>query len=625
VSATVGFLRAVEQATGRPGRQVGRNTRLLCPAHDDHDPSLDVAEGNDGRPLVICRSHGCSYEEICAAIGWETGGSGGDAWTPSDPVVAIYPYEDEQGKLLFEVCRTASKGFPLRRPDTTSASGYRWGLDGTRRVLYRLPGLLEAARTHRGVFVVEGEKDVDALAQLGLVATCNPGGAGKWRPEYAEFLRGTHVVVVPDADHAGREHAQAVAKSLLGIADSVRILDLAPNVEDKSDASDFLAGARSEQERNQARALLVQLARDTPEFVSAHLEVDRAERNGDSSRLPFARLGEALRDMPAEPPWLWEGYLAPGTLTLLAGRPKVGKSTLVFGLLAALGAGEPFLDHQTRAAGALLLTEERSLTLRSKADRFPLGGDIHVLMRHQARGETWARVIVEAVAYCEEHNLGLLMVDTWNAWTSLPGDAENEAGAVQGALEAVTMAAGRGLAVLLIAHQRKSLGTYGEAVRGSNALIGGVDIVAELERPAADTLAGEGSRVLRAVSRFDTTREELFLALTDTGYEAQGDGLTVRAEGERRRLLEALEAQPAGATADDLSSETGIPAGTVRKRLTAMVEAGDIKQEGAGKRGDPYSYSLSFLSARPESQGAETNRHLVEVDPNATTRRGREP
>ena len=52
------------------------------------------------------------------------------------------------------------------------------------RVLYRLPDVAAAVRQGRVVFVVEGEKDADALARLGLAATTNVGGAGKWRAEY---------------------------------------------------------------------------------------------------------------------------------------------------------------------------------------------------------------------------------------------------------------------------------------------------------------------------------------------------------------------------------------------------------------------------------------------------------
>jgi RecA-family ATPase len=90
------------------------------------------------------------------------------------------------------------------------------------------------------VFVVEGEKDVETLAGLGIVATCNPGGAGKWRDAYADHLAGADVVVLPDHDKAGRDHAEAVARSLVGKATRVHLLEL-PGLPDKGDASDWFA------------------------------------------------------------------------------------------------------------------------------------------------------------------------------------------------------------------------------------------------------------------------------------------------------------------------------------------------------------------------------------------------
>ena len=94
-------------------------------------------------------------------------------------IVASYDYTDEFGTLLFQVVRLAPKTFRQRRPD--GKGGWIWNLEGVTRVLYRLPDLMEALALERRVFVVEGEKDVESLARLGIVATCNPGGAGKWR------------------------------------------------------------------------------------------------------------------------------------------------------------------------------------------------------------------------------------------------------------------------------------------------------------------------------------------------------------------------------------------------------------------------------------------------------------
>jgi hypothetical protein len=144
-----------------------------------------------------------------------------------DPVIATFDYRDEDGKLLFQVCRTLAKKFYQRRPN---GSG-KWinSLEGVRRVPYRLPELLAGTGT---VFIPEGEKHVEALIQGALQATCNPGGAGKWQPEYGEFLRGADVVVLPDNDEPGKKHGQDIALKLHGVASRVRVLDL-PNLEPK--------------------------------------------------------------------------------------------------------------------------------------------------------------------------------------------------------------------------------------------------------------------------------------------------------------------------------------------------------------------------------------------------------
>jgi hypothetical protein len=169
-------------------------------------------------------------------------------------VVAIYDYRDETGAPLFQVVRKEPKAFRQRRPD--GRGGWISNLDGVRRVLYRVPELL-AAPKDAPVFIVEGEKDADRLAALGLVATTNPGGAGKWRPEYNEPLRGRRVVILPDNDDQGRTHTQNVAQSLYGIAAEVRILGL-PRLPPKGDVSDWLdaGGTPEELERLAAVAPL---------------------------------------------------------------------------------------------------------------------------------------------------------------------------------------------------------------------------------------------------------------------------------------------------------------------------------------------------------------------------------
>jgi len=102
------------------------------------------------------------------------------------------------------------------------------------RVPYHLPNVLNADT----VYLAEGEKDVHTLERWGLVASCNPGGAGKWRPEYSGYFAGKHILILPDNDKPGQQHAAAVAGALLNVAASVRILEL-PGLPAKCDVTDW--------------------------------------------------------------------------------------------------------------------------------------------------------------------------------------------------------------------------------------------------------------------------------------------------------------------------------------------------------------------------------------------------
>ena len=116
-----------------------------------------------------------------------------------------------------------------------------WKLPEEHRFIpYRLPEVAEAIAAERPVFIVEGEKDADNLAKLGIVATCNAGGAKKWRVDHARHLVGADAIILPDNDSAGRAHVKEVWKTLRVAASRVRVLEL-PDLPDKGDVSDWLA------------------------------------------------------------------------------------------------------------------------------------------------------------------------------------------------------------------------------------------------------------------------------------------------------------------------------------------------------------------------------------------------
>jgi len=156
----------------------------------------------------------------------------------SGTLAATYNYVDEHGELRYQVMRFDNpKTFRQRSSDGS------WSIKGIKPLPYRLP---EFNKRNDTILIVEGEKDADSLWNLGLVATCNSGGAGKFPDEIVQYFRNRLVVILPDNDEAGQDHALLVAFKLRNVATSIRIVNL-PDLPIKGDVSDWLkAGGTKE-------------------------------------------------------------------------------------------------------------------------------------------------------------------------------------------------------------------------------------------------------------------------------------------------------------------------------------------------------------------------------------------
>ena len=111
----------------------------------------------------------------------------------------------------------------LFRSRPVGRGGHIANLNGVRRVLYRLPEL----KGQKKVYVTEGEKDADALRDLGLTATTNAGGAGKWSDDFTtQLVRAgvEEVAILPDRDAPGERHAADVARSCLKASLRVKVV-----------------------------------------------------------------------------------------------------------------------------------------------------------------------------------------------------------------------------------------------------------------------------------------------------------------------------------------------------------------------------------------------------------------
>jgi DNA primase len=151
--------------------------------------------------------------------------------------------------------------------------------------------------------IVEGEAKVDLLHDWNVPATCCSGGAKKWKPEHAAYLRDADVVILPDNDDTGREHVKAVAASLQDVAANVRVLDL-PNLLPKGDVIDWANNGGTVE---QLHKLIVSQARQwTPN--ECHDDQRAPEFSDDNLALQFAeRHAEGWRYVASRTRWLfWE-------------------------------------------------------------------------------------------------------------------------------------------------------------------------------------------------------------------------------------------------------------------------------------------------------------------------------
>lgn len=222
----------------------GRESMVICPAHADKQASLHVKNGEDHPVIMTCHAK-CELVDIMAEAGLDMSllmaereeTEATEVWTPVRErpggrflnASNVYPYVDEDSRLLFEVVRVqlpgGGKTFRQRQPDTTERHGWKWNMDGARRVLYRLPEVLRAKDDGSTIYLVEGEKDVETLRNLKEVATTSPMGAGKWIPEYTKMLAGATVIIIADKDATGRAHARAVREELQKVGCNVTLME----------------------------------------------------------------------------------------------------------------------------------------------------------------------------------------------------------------------------------------------------------------------------------------------------------------------------------------------------------------------------------------------------------------
>ena len=482
-------------------------------------------------------------------------------------IVATYDYVDENGEMLFQVCRKANKGgFPQRRPD--GKGGWIWGTKDVRKVLYRLPELTEAIAAGHAILIVEGEKDADAAWRLGLPATCNPGGASepnkktKWRKEYSETLRGADVTIIPDHDEPGYAHANAVARELAGIAGRVQILKLAEHWREVAakNGGDLSDGLDAGHAREELDALIrgINVARENPTAKSI----------------------KAMKFDPIK-------YVVPGIivegLTLLAAKPKAKKSWLMLhAAIAVARSGFTLGDIKCEEGDVLYCALEDNLRrLKSRLAKL-LSMDVDWPERLTFKTEL-PRLATGGIEEIENwiksaNNPRLIVIDTLAMVRSPKKPNETPYDADYASVEALRKLANQyGVAFVVIHHLRKADSDDAfDTISGTLGLTGAVDTLLVLKRDTSGNvvLHGRGRDVIEFEKALVWNEDSCTWTVTGSASEA-------RMSRDRRAILAVLG--DGEATPSEIAAMASLKPASVKHIVLRMVRDGLLARTDKGK------------------------------------------
>ena len=542
-------------------RKTANGWQAQCPAHEDRKASLSVSLAED-RILTHCHA-GCDLPSILAKLDLKPK----DLFLNPLPrpvradkpeIVATYDYTDETGKLLFQTVRFRPKDFRQRHPN--GKGGWIWTLRGVKMVPYRLPEVLQAP----AVFIVEGEKDVETLMLYNLAATCNPMGAGKWREEWGKYFTGKEVVIIPDNDEPGRKHAEDVAAKIFLHAKKTKILPL-PSDGGVKDVSDWFAHGGT---IDQFQAL----AQKAREWKPKDPEIEKP-------RLKVITAAELQNKVFPEPKWAVPGLLTEG-LTILAGRPKRGKSWMGLGLALAVASGGIALGKiQVEKGDALYLAlEDNERRLQNRLARItgpddPLPPKLHLVTDFLPLQMGGMTTLLE---WLDRHkDTRLVIIDTLGRiLPSAKGNTNQFTDDYRFIGKLQKLAIDRSFALLIIHHIRKEGAEYAlDRVAGTTGITGAADSVWVL-----DTGKGDASAILHVTGR-DIEAQEIAMKFDSGIWTTMGDAKEVAITEERREIIRLLD-ENGPMSAMDMAATLQRNYHTLCKLLYTMKDSGQLIQEG---------------------------------------------
>jgi KaiC/GvpD/RAD55 family RecA-like ATPase len=592
----------------------GKGWRAHCPAHDDHEPSLDLAEGNDGRALLKCHA-GCEVENIVSVLGLTMADlferRNEHVASPAITLAALarakllpaawlakalgwydlpqggigIPYRDQSGATVHTKRRTALK----------AKDGSYWP-KGVPLMAYGLEDLAKVREAGYLIFV-EGETDRAVLKYHDLPVLGLPG-ATSTNVLPSEHLAGFDTVYVwQESDKGGQTFVARVAARLqaLGFQGVAKVVA----IQGVKDPCELLAQVEGDSQLFSARMIEA-----LGEAQALALPDQHATREGNPG-LTLTRLSDLLAEPEEAIEWLVDDMLPAGGFSLLAAKPKVGKSTLARCLALAVARGEPFLGRGSVNGPVIYLAlEEKRSEVRKHFQVMGATGEEEIYL-YAATAPNDALAKIRAAVDAKKP--ALLIIDPLFRLTRVRDS--NDYAEVTAALEPwLAMARETGVHVLVVHHLGKGERSGADAILGSTAIRAAVDTSLILKRT-------DRYRTIVSEQRYGEDLEE-----TTLRFDSQTRMITLGEVKEREELsrmktaiVEWLGRQDEPCSERDI--EEGVEGNNRPKRtaLRELVAESHVEKTGKGTRGDSYQYSLS-RSRIYEKRESENPKVYVSAD-----------
>ena len=478
-----------------------------------------------------------------------------------------YHYHDEHGNRLYSKIREMSDTDPRHKKfywQSYKDGNVIYNSSGSRRVLYKLPEVLNAIQSSTPIYLVEGEKDCEKLCESDLVATTAPV-TKQWEESFTKSLANADVILLYDNDKAGIQRKELICEKLYGNVQQLRVIDLLVEYRESHglDITDWLAMGNTIES---LKSLVEQAADYKPKKPEHGLHLISAH--------DILTLELPQREMIMSPFFPSQG------LVLLVAKRGVGKTFVALGIAHAVSTGESFLEWHAPQPKRVLyvdgempasLMQERFKMITTMTNKQPQPDHLQIItpdlqtttMRNLSKKE--GRALIQGLM----RDYDLLVLD--NLSCLFRSGSENEAESWQEAQEFALNLRRQGKSILFVHHAGKS-GTQ----RGTSKREDILDTVIILKRPD-DYKAEEGARF---EVHFDKTRH--FAGNDARSFQAQllNDVNGYRwdiSEGQKEELVEKVSnLKRSGYTINQITEETGLTKSQVETKIQKGREAGLI-------------------------------------------------